>query len=169
MEQIFKIAQGLGILIGVAFFSYQFYLKVKLEKDNMLSQLWRKFYENESFTKLFSILEEIELGRRNSSDLAIYDTQIKLKYLAYLSEVLIYVDSGSNFIAINSIDKNKAMRYFKFLFTYVYINESTRDYFWANLVENNDNQSLTEIVTKEIEQDYWKYQLEFARNCENSI
>ncbi len=121
-----------------------------------LSSLWRKFYdkkEENSFLELFTALDELvnddgKIEKDKEEILKKFSKVDKLRYLAYLAEIVSYTKIGS-------VDKEHAKYLFHWHFYYVFINTDTKLCFWEILGGKGEHDLAS-----------WGDDELFARDCE---
>lgn len=119
-----------------------------------LSSIWRKFYDDKDFMKIFSAFEKVENDQ--GKGLRDISPEQKLRFLAFLAEVYYFSE-------VDSIDKAKAKMLFQWHFRYTYINAETKYAFWDNIVSGVNGGDKQAEIDAEINQPYWKKYLEFAK------
>lgn len=155
-----EIIQILSITFGGAFALYQYYRQNKFERLKNINNIWRKFYETESFVSLFDLLDKID-NYKNPEDinsLKILSSKEKLKYLAFLEEV-------SGYMEFSNEDKKHLIYLFQWHFYYLFQNENTYLPFWSNLSEED---TPTEIE-KVIKASYWNKLYTFSKQCKQEL
>lgn len=126
--EIFRVTfQPLLLFVGLLIGIYQYYRQQKFKRLQNLSALWRGFTENSDLLPLFNLMDEIENGDNSRSDeLKSYNRQVKLRYLALIEEVSLYVTEFE-------VDKAYAKYLFQWHLYFPYISKKTAIDFWDNL------------------------------------
>ena len=126
--EIFKVFfQPLVIAIGLMIGLYQYGRQQKFKRLQNLSLLWKGFTDNEQILTFFNLMNEIENGNGTmTTQLENYDTNTKLKYMALLEEVSLYV-------AEFEVDKEYAKYLFQWHFYFPYQSVCTSAAFWKNI------------------------------------
>ena len=143
------------IIIAGSFAVFQYWSSNKFKQAQYLRELWRKFYETEVLTKIFQALE----GKDENAFKNIEKSDIYL-YLAFLEEIVIY--RKRNFFEFHKIDSNSLLDLFQFHFYWVYQCNETKKIFWGKILE-------VEEIENEINNYYWKNQLDFSKLRKNKI
>ncbi len=91
-----------------------------------LSLLWKDFTNDEKNMHLFNLMNEIESDHIAKEDLSAINTIDKLKYLALIEQVALYVEHFE-------VDKEYAKYLFQWHFYFVYQSAKTSNLFWNNL------------------------------------
>jgi hypothetical protein len=128
--------QTLGLIIAACWALHLFRKQQRFKRLQNLSALWKNFVNDESNFNLFVLMDEIHSTAAEGTDLSNHDIKTKLRYLALIEEVALYVE---NF----EVDKQYARYLFQWHFYYVYQCSSTKSAFWSN------------IGLEEIDKDYW--------------
>ena len=141
-------------LIGGGLALYQFFTQTAYLRNRNLSDLWRKFYENDTFMELFANLD-------NDQNHHLIENTIpstKLKFLAYLAEVF-------NTASISQIDEQKSMVLYQWHFYYCFINPKSRNAFWVNILTDDEFKN----IETELSKNYWASYYKFAQKCEKMM
>jgi hypothetical protein len=94
MENILKdYIQPLVIIFGGLFALYQYTCQKKFKRLQNLSALWKNFSGDDEVLELFTLMNEIENGKVSATaQLSEISPKAKLKYLALIEEVSLYVE-----------------------------------------------------------------------------
>ncbi len=126
-EFLVSFLQPLVVSFGILFALYQYWKQQKFKRLQNLSQLWKEFLNNDQNLELFNTMDEVERGIDSKIEiLHKFDTKAKLKYLALIEEVALYVEQFE-------VDQSYAKYLFQWHFYYVYSSSKTSDLFWGNL------------------------------------
>jgi len=144
----------IGFLIAGIWALIQFWSANEFKKAQYLSELWRKFYTTEKFVEIFDILDS---DNEDLQELENIKSKDIFSYLAFLEEIVIF--RKTNIFHIYKISDENLINLFQYHFYNVYRkNSKKRDLFWKKIEEDlNTNHSS------------WKFQKEFALECEKSI
>lgn len=126
-----------------------------------LQNLWKTFYNDSEFMELFNVLDKLENNQTGTDNLRLIDQKIKLRFLAYLSEVYYFSE-------VANIDKAKALNLFQWHFYYTFINPKTKYLFWENLVVSNGG-NIQDAIDTEIQKSYWNKYFLFAKEAEQKM
>ncbi|MDZ7935313.1 MAG: hypothetical protein U5M51_10185 [Emticicia sp.] len=112
---------------GGIFALYQFSKQQKFKRLQNLSSLWKTFLTDAEIMELFTFLNATEEGESEKiSQIASFEPKVKLKYLALIEEVSLYIDAFE-------IDKGYAKYLFQWHFFFVYESKTTSSAFWENI------------------------------------
>jgi hypothetical protein len=137
MNSILKdYLQPLVIIFGGLFALYQYARQQKFKRLQNLSSLWKNFNADDELLSLFTLMNDIESGKTDLiGELTSSSTKTKLKYLALIEEVALYIEQFE-------VDKGYAEYLFQWHFFFVYRSKITSMPFWQNLGgENERNES----------------------------
>ncbi|MCW3106028.1 MAG: hypothetical protein JWQ09_534 [Segetibacter sp.] len=123
---IIRNISSIAIVVAAVWALFLFRKQQKFKRLQNLSSLWKEFVKDEKNMHLFNIMNEIESGHIVNEDLSSISTTTKLKYLALIEEVAMYVE---NF----EVDKDYAKYLFQWHFYFVYQSPNTLNLFWSNL------------------------------------
>jgi hypothetical protein len=144
------------IVIAAILAYFQYWSANKFKRSQYLSELWRKFYTTEKLTFIFQALERKDKAAfKNISESDIY------LFLGYMEEVVIFVKT--NPLQIHKIDEAEVLNLFQFHFFYIYQLEETKKMFWGKILDKSED------IDSEINQFYWKKQLDFSKACKKRI
>lgn len=148
MESFIKdILQPFAIIFGIGFALYQYYKQQRFKRMQNLSSLWKQFSGDESMMALFSLMDELENGAIKTEELATFDSKTKLKYLAVIEEVALYVKEFE-------VDKDYAKYLFQWHFYFVYQSSKTTSSFWSNMGGNNEMNAHYWEVSRKLAQSF---------------
>lgn len=117
----------LVITFGAVFGYIQYARQQKFKRIQNLSSLWKNFSSDNEVLRLFSLMDEIESGKPELiDDLKKIARQDKLKYLALVEEVSLYVEKFE-------VDKDFATYLFQWHFYFPYQSKLTSIPFWENI------------------------------------
>jgi thioredoxin-related protein len=85
-----------------------------------------------------------------------YSEEDKLNFLAYLSEIIVFLNCGK--LKRDTIDREKVKYLFHWHFHYVYTNPQTYAAFWGNIGGDRERTSAS-----------WSDDLKFAEECKKYI
>ena len=129
MENILKdYLQPLAIIIGAGFTYYQYTKQQRFKRIQNLSSLWKNFSSDSEIFDVFTLMNDIESGKDGVNTLQNFSPKIKLKYLALIEEVTLYVNE-------TEVDKELARYLFQWHFYFVYQSPLTTTAFWENIGE----------------------------------
>jgi len=135
---------AIGFIVGL----YQYSKQQKFKRLQNLSGLWKGFSDNDHFLSLFDLMNEIESGDNESIEkLKNYDRKVKLKYLALVEEVSLYVDAFE-------VDTDYAKYLFQWHFYFPYQSAYTSAAFWENIGGK-----------EEMNASYWRKSKDFSTQC----
>ena len=121
------IVQPVVVSLGGIFALYQFNKQQKFKRLQNLSALWKTFINDVEVMELFTFMNSIEKGEENKiSELSEASSKTKLKYLAMIEEVALYIDAFE-------IDKDYAKYLFQWHFYFIYCSPETSTSFWNNI------------------------------------
>ena len=126
MMDIIKLIPYITATIAAFWALYIFNKQQKFKRLQNLSSLWKEFSNNDQLLELFDIMDQIEIDPLRAMELAQIESKVKLKYLALIEEVALYIE---NF----EIDKKYAKYLFQWHFFYAYESKITIIPFWQNL------------------------------------
>jgi hypothetical protein len=119
--------QPLVIIFGAVFALYQYNRQQKFKRLQNLSSLWKGFNSDSELLALFTLMNEIESGNSSlANKLKETPAQSKLKYLALIEEVALYIDAFE-------VDKDFARYLFQWHFFFAYQSKLTASLFWENI------------------------------------
>lgn len=149
--------QTTGLFLGGIFALYQYYKTNKFARLTYLNDVWRKFYENQSFIDTFGHLDHLDTVNNEEAkqQVAQIDLKDKLQFLAFLAEVQLLSQFSES-------DKRHLMELFQWHFYYCFKNPKTFPAFWTDLVDPNSEDQ----ILKEMKKDYWSKMYVFATECE---
>jgi hypothetical protein len=149
MSSVFLTAENIPIFIQsfaiaiLAFWAvYIYYKQQKFKRLQNLNSILIRFGESAEFIELFDLFES-----ENVEKLSEFSSKIKMKFLVLLEEVALYSK-------YSEVDKKYAIHVFQWHFYYVYNDPKLSTSFWFNIGSKSES-----------EKPYWKYQKEFAANC----
>ena len=154
-----ELLQTIGLFAGGIFALYQYAKTNKFSRLTYLNDLWRKFYENEKFTHVFSQLDKLDTLNDDASKEEIRQILLndKLQFLAFLAEVQMLSQFSES-------DKKHLRELFQWHFYYCFSNPKTFPFFWSELVSP---EASPEEIKKEMQKDYWVKMYHFAAECES--
>ena len=142
LKQLVVIIGGFAGIIGLFVGLYQYNRQQKFKRLQNLSSVWQKFITNDDLLELYTMLDSGDY-----TSLSNFSTRTKLKFLALLEEVSLYVEEFE-------VDKAQAVYLFQWHFYSVFNDEQTKESFWNNMGG-----------IEEAEKDYWKKSKIFAQSC----
>ncbi|MBP9689302.1 MAG: hypothetical protein KBE91_06805 [Bacteroidia bacterium] len=146
LKLVFEIVQIIALVTGGIFAYNQFKKQQKFKRIQNISSLWKEFSNNDANMEIFEMMDSIESDEKEYwVGLEKYDRRYKLKYLALLEEVALYINAFE-------IDSDDAKYLFQWHFYFVFLSEKTTTPFWANLGGR-----------AEMNADYWKRSRELAK------
>lgn len=126
------IVQPLVVCFGGIFALYQYSKQQKFKRLQNLSSLWKTFINDTDIMDLFTFLNSIEKGEDEKlALLAQYSSKTKLKYLANIEEVSLYIDAFE-------VDKEYAKYLFQWHFYFAYQANEISKSFWENIGGENE-------------------------------
>lgn len=128
---------SLAVVVAAFWALYLFRSQQRFKRLQNLSLLWKDFANDEKIMHLFNLMNEIESDHKMNENLSEINTVSKLKYLALIEQVALYVEHFE-------IDREYAKYLFQWHFYFVYQSGKTSDLFWNNLGG-----------AKERDADYW--------------
>ena len=147
-ELLFPLTQLIVIIVAFVIGLYQYQRQQKFKRLQNLSTLWKGFSDNDHLLSLFDLMNEIKSDNNEGLErLKNYDRKVKLKYLALIEEVSLYVDAFE-------VDKDYANYLLQWHFYFPYQSELTSAAFWENL----DGK-------EEMNAGYWKKSRDFSAQC----
>jgi hypothetical protein len=155
--------------IGGVFLLWQYFNQLSLSKAKVLDDLWDKFSRDESMPKLFSLMESCELKTENNTSidaLRSFDESEKVKYLAHLSELLIFINAKT--FRPKLVDEKKLIHLYKWHFYYIFLNLNTKQHFWNKLLPELDEDETREAYLSRLEgsiETFWSKHLDFSKRC----
>ena len=121
------IIQPIVVSLGGIFALYQFNKQQKFKRLQNLSALWKTFINDSEVMELFSFMNSIEQGEEEKiKELALFSSKTKLKYLAIIEEVALYIDAFE-------VDTNYAKYLFQWHFYFAYKSPEATSSFWQNI------------------------------------
>lgn len=157
---LIEILQVLSLSFGGAFALYQYYRQNKFERLKNINNIWRKFYETESFVSIFDLIDKVD-NYKNQDDISTLknlSSKEKLKFLAFLEEV-------SGYMEFSNEDKKHLIYLFQWHFYYVFQNPNTYLPFWSNLSEIDSEIEIEKIITA----NYWNKLYMFSKECKKEL
>lgn len=143
---ILQYSPSIAILVAAFWALYLFRKQQRFKRLQNLSSLWKDFANDEKNMLLFNLMNEIESDHITEEDLTSINTTIKLKYLALIEQVALYVEQFE-------VDKEYAKYLFQWHFYFVYQSGKTSNLFWNNLGG-----------TEEMNASYWSKSRELAKS-----
>ena len=122
----FKYLPSFAVIVAAFWALYLFRNQQRFKRLQNLSALWRDFTNDEKNLHLFNLMNEIESNKVVNENLSNIETAIKLKYLALIEQVALYVEHFE-------VDKSYAKYLFQWHFYFVYQSDKTSNLFWSNL------------------------------------
>ncbi len=132
------------VMAGSVIALVQFCQQRKFTRIQNLSQIWKKFMDDEKLMALFVSLDKEDLPVIESFAIA-----QKLRFLGLLEEVALYTEKFK-------VDKQYAYYLFQWHFTYVFKQTGTTKAFWENLGGS-----------VEMNKPYWSKSFHFAQACKS--
>ncbi|HEX8461609.1 MAG TPA: hypothetical protein VF623_09270 [Segetibacter sp.] len=126
ISYIIQYIPTIAIIVAAFWALYLFRNQQRFKRLQNLSSLWKDFTNDDKNMHLFNLMNEIESDVEVSEDLSVIDTTFKLKYLALVEQVALYVEHFE-------VDKEYAKYLFQWHFFFVYQSNKTKRLFWANL------------------------------------
>lgn len=123
---ILQYLPSIAILVAAFWALYLFRNQQRFKRLQNLSSLWKDFTNDDKNMHLFNLMNEIESDNLVEEDLSAINTVVKLKYLALIEQVALYVEHFE-------IDKEYAKYLFQWHFYFVYQSNKTSNLFWKNL------------------------------------
>ena len=141
---------------------FQYLSANSFRKTQFLSELWRRFYDNPSFVKIFDALDRKDIKSfENISSEEIY------KYLAFLEEITLF--SRNTLFDFYKLRNRGLIHLFQYHFYNIYFDSETKKMFWAKILNSNLAEVTDTKIEQEIQSQYWSKQYEFALKCKKSI
>ncbi len=137
---------SLALIVAVFWALYLFRNQQRFKRLQNLSALWKDFVNDEINLHLFNLMNEIESDKVVNEDLSYISTASKLKYLALIEQVALYVEHFE-------VDKEYGKYLFQWHFYFVYQSAKTSHLFWSNLGG-----------TEEMNATYWSKSRELSKS-----
>ena len=141
----FQYLPSIAVIFAAFWALYLFRNQQRFKRLQNLSALWRDFTNDEKNLHLFNLMNEIESDQVVNEDLSHVETATKLKYLALIEQVALYVEHFE-------VDKGYAKYLFQWHFYFVYQSGKTSNLFWSNLGG-----------TEEMNASYWSKSRDLSR------
>ncbi len=141
-----KYIPSIAVVIAAFWALYLFRKQQRFKRLQNLSSLWKEFAKDDDNMHLFNLMNQIESDQQTKEDLASFDSISKLRYLALVEEVALYVE---NF----EVDKDYAHYLFQWHFYFIYQSSKTSGLFWNNLG-----------AEEEMNQKYWSKSRELSNS-----
>ena len=126
IETFLKIFPTLAALIAAIWALISFNRHQRFKRLQNLSGIWKEFFKSDELLLLFNLMNEIESDRDSITSLSSADSKLKLRYLALIEEVSLYVSKFE-------VDKEYAAYLFQWHFHFVYGSIKTTSGFWENI------------------------------------
>jgi hypothetical protein len=170
LDQIEILKISLTVIGGV-FLLWQYYNQLTLSKAKVLDGLWNKFSSDVSMARIFSLMDSCELNSEDNPDIEILrsiNESDKIRYLAHLSELLIFINTKK--ISPKLVDEKKLIQLYKCHFYYIFISGKTQVHFWSNLISisTENHQEIIQNIRAQIGK-YWSKHLTFAQRCKSYL
>lgn len=123
---ILQYLPSIAIIVAAFWALYLFRNQQRFKRLQNLSALWKDFVNDEKNLHLFNLMNELESDQVVNEDLAYISTASKLKFLALIEQVALYVEHFE-------VDKEYGKYLFQWHFYFVYLSAKTSDLFWSNL------------------------------------
>jgi hypothetical protein len=127
LSLVIQIAQLLAIVFGGGFALYQFKRSQDFKRLQNLSGIWKQFTATKELLELFELCNDGALENDKAiEELQSFSKQVKLKYLALIEEVALYVEQSE-------VEKKYAINLFQWHFKFAFKEGKVTEAFWKNL------------------------------------
>lgn len=126
LQPVVIIIGGIISVSGFIFACYQFKRQQRFKEIQNLSSIWKNFRTDNDVFDAFVLMDEIENEKGDITTLENLSPKIKLKYLAMLEEVMLYVTEIE-------VDNKIAHYLFQWHFFFVFQSNHTAKAFWKNI------------------------------------